>query len=171
MYYTILDSPVGALLIAGDGAAVSRISFQRTRPFRPPGDWTKDADALEAPVRQLVEYFSGARRRFDLKLAPEGTPFQKKVWKELTKIPWGATISYGELARRVGIPTAARAVGAANGKNPIPIVIPCHRVIGANGSLTGFGGGIEIKERLLELEEVRLSNGSQLALIDADEPG
>jgi methylated-DNA-[protein]-cysteine S-methyltransferase len=103
-------------------------------------------------VRQLREYFAGQRTRFDLPLHPAGTAFQRDVWSELQRIPYGETISYGELARRVGHPAAARAVGAANGANPIPIVIPCHRVIGANGKLTGFGGGIPVKQKLLALE-------------------
>jgi methylated-DNA-[protein]-cysteine S-methyltransferase len=103
-------------------------------------------------VRQLSEYFAGERKEFDFPLAPEGTEFQRAVWKRLQEIPYGQTISYGELARRVGNPKASRAVGAANGKNPIPIVIPCHRVIGADGKLTGFGGGLPIKEALLAIE-------------------
>jgi methylated-DNA-[protein]-cysteine S-methyltransferase len=103
-------------------------------------------------VTQLEEYFSGQRRDFDLELAPQGTEFQLRVWNELTRIPYGTTISYGELARRLGNPDASRAVGTANGANPIPIVVPCHRVIGADGSLTGFGGGLKAKAALLELE-------------------
>jgi len=105
-----------------------------------------------AVARQLAEYFAGRRREFALTLDPPGTPFQRDVWGELARIPYGATVSYGELARRVGRPAASRAVGAANGANPIPIVLPCHRVIGANGSLTGYGGGLPIKRALLALE-------------------
>ncbi len=107
---------------------------------------------VDAATRQLREYFAGERREFELPLDPRGSEFQKRVWSALRNIPYGTTISYGELAHRVGQPTAARAVGAANGRNPIPIVIPCHRVIGKDGSLTGFGGGLPLKERLLELE-------------------
>jgi methylated-DNA-[protein]-cysteine S-methyltransferase len=107
-------------------------------------------------VKQLREYFAGRRAEFDLPLAPEGTEFQRTVWRNLQDIPYGETISYGELAKRVGNPKASRAVGAANGQNPIPIVIPCHRVIGANGKLTGFGGGLPTKEALLALETKQL---------------
>ena len=108
-------------------------------------------------VRQLLEYFALKRTSFDLPLAPEGTPFQRSVWRHLQDIPYGETISYGELAKRVGNPKASRAVGAANGKNPLPIVIPCHRVIGSNGTLTGFGGGLPTKEALLGLEKNALA--------------
>lgn len=107
-------------------------------------------------IRQLHGYFSGELESFDLELSPQGTPFQQRVWKELLKIPYGETISYGELARRIGNPNASRAVGLANGSNPIPIIIPCHRVIGSNGKLTGYGGGLPIKERLLALEKRQL---------------
>ena len=107
-------------------------------------------------VRQLKAYFAGELENFDLSLSPQGTPFQQKVWSELQKIPYGKTISYGELARRIGNPKASRAVGLANGSNPISIVIPCHRVIGANGKLTGYGGGLPIKEKLLALERRQL---------------
>ncbi len=111
-------------------------------------------------MKQLREYFAGKRADFDLPLAPEGTEFQRSVWRNLQDIPYGETISYGELAKRVGNPKASRAVGAANGQNPIPIVIPCHRVIGANGKLTGFGGGLPTKEALLALETRQLNLGS-----------
>ncbi|MDP8207746.1 MAG: methylated-DNA--[protein]-cysteine S-methyltransferase [Candidatus Electryonea clarkiae] len=112
----------------------------------------RDKKLCSLAVKQLEEYFSGKRHEFELEVAPEGTPFQLKVWKELQRIPYGVTISYGELASRIGKPTASRAVGLANGKNPISIVIPCHRVIGADGSLTGYGGGLHRKQGLLELE-------------------
>ena len=102
--------------------------------------------------RQLEEYFAGERTTFDVPLAPEGAPFEREVWRALEEIPYGETVSYGEIARRVGQPTAARAVGTANGRNPIAVIVPCHRVIGANGSLTGYGGGLERKRLLLELE-------------------
>jgi len=115
-------------------------------------DWRRDDRAFDDVVSQLEEYFEGRRREFQLALAPEGTPFQLRVWKALLDIPYGETISYGELAERIGQPSASRAVGLANGSNPIPIVIPCHRVIGSNGKLTGYGGGLAIKERLLALE-------------------
>jgi len=102
--------------------------------------------------RQLEEYFAGERTIFDIPLAPEGAPFEREVWRALEEIPYGETVSYGEIARRVGQPTAARAVGTANGRNPIAVIVPCHRVIGADGSLTGYGGGLERKRLLLELE-------------------
>ena len=149
-------SPVGWLRVVGDEQAIRSIEFPNagwTRPRRtappPPGPV---ADAL----RQLAEYFARARRDFDLPLAPQGTDFQRRVWKCLQAIPYATTISYGELARRIGRPSAARAVGAANGANPIPIVIPCHRVIGASGALTGFGGGTAVKAALLALESPQL---------------
>lgn len=152
-YYTEVETPVGRLLIAGDGAAIKRIYFQKGKNLlRPAPDWINDARPLAEPLRQLRSYFDGELKDFDLKLAPEGTPFQIDVWRALTEIPYGETISYGELARRIGKPSASRAVGAANGQNPIPIVIPCHRVIGASGKLTGYGGGLDIKEILLDLE-------------------
>jgi methylated-DNA-[protein]-cysteine S-methyltransferase len=122
------------------------------RTERPDPAWREDRRFLEETIRQLRAYFSGALESFSLPLAPEGTPFQLEVWRRLCDIPYGETISYGELARRIGHPKASRAVGLANGTNPIPIVIPCHRVIGSNGKLTGYGGGLPIKEKLLALE-------------------
>lgn len=154
MNYCYLDTPIGKLLIAGDDAAVRRIEFPKDgKPGCPEAGWIESAKGpLAEAVRQLREYFAGHRTEFDLPLAPEGTEFQRSVWRRLQEIPYGETISYGELAKRVGNPKASRAVGAANGQNPIPIVIPCHRVIGSNGKLTGFGGGLPTKEALLGLE-------------------
>jgi methylated-DNA-[protein]-cysteine S-methyltransferase len=154
MNYTYFESPIGPLLIAGDAHALTRISFpENGRPVRPDAGWTESATGpVGEGIRQLREYFAGQRREFDLRLAPEGTEFQKSVWRRLQEIPYGATISYGELAKRVGNSNASRAVGAANGKNPLPIVVPCHRVIGANGKLVGFGGGLPVKQALLEIE-------------------
>ena len=126
------------------------------RPARPDSAWQEDASALAEVARQLKAYFAGELENFDLSLSPHGTPFQQRVWSELQKIPYGKTISYGELARRIGNPKASRAVGLANGSNPISIVIPCHRVIGSNGKLTGYGGGLPIKEKLLALERRQL---------------
>ncbi len=159
MNYCYLDTPIGTLLIAGDENAIHRIEFpKRGKPARPQPDWVQSARGTVAEaVRQLREYFAGKRTGFELPLAPQGTDFQRGVWRRLLEIPYGETISYGELARRVGNPKASRAVGAANGSNPIPIVIPCHRVIGANGKLTGFGGGLPTKEALLALEARQLS--------------
>ena len=155
--YTYLESPIGTLLLAADANGLQEILFSTYgRPARPDPAWQEDAPALAEVVRQLKAYFAGEQENFDLSLAPQGTPFQQKVWSELQKIPYGETTSYGELARRIGNPNASRAVGLANGSNPIPIVIPCHRVIGSNGKLTGYGGGLPIKEKLLALEKRQL---------------
>lgn len=148
MNYTIFDSPIGPLTLTGDGASLQSVCFGA----QPPSGLPRADEAFSAVVRQLQEYFSGERREFDIVLAPAGTPFQLAVWNALRTIPYGETRSYGEVAKLVGRPAAVRAVGAANGANPLPIVVPCHRVIGSNGSLTGFGGGLDLKRRLLELE-------------------
>ena len=151
--YTYLGSPVGRLLLAGDSGGLRLVGFPGERgALRPLADWRRDDRVLADAIIQLEEYFAGERREFSLPLQPIGTPFQKIVWSALRSIPYGATISYGELARRIGQPSAARAVGAANGANPLPIIVPCHRVIGADRSLTGFGGGLETKRFLLALE-------------------
>ena len=148
-----ISTPVGRLRLAGDESGLRGISFQNRFPPSAPAESKLSTEApFREAIAQLEAYFAGALRRFDLPLAPEGTPFQREVWSALTAIPYGETVSYGELARQLGRPAASRAVGAANGQNPIPIVIPCHRVIGADGSLTGFGGGLAIKRRLLDLE-------------------
>lgn len=148
-----IESPAGPLIIAADEAGLRHIEFHQNRHPASRDDWRGgDNDVLQAAEAQLHEYFAGARTHFELPMAPEGTPFQLSVWQELARIPYGATISYAELAQRVGNPTATRAVGAANGRNPLPIVLPCHRVIGAHGALTGFGGGLPVKHLLLELE-------------------
>ncbi|HXF12060.1 MAG TPA: methylated-DNA--[protein]-cysteine S-methyltransferase [Terriglobales bacterium] len=157
IFYTYLGSPIGTLLLAGDASGLQQILFSTDgRLVRPDPEWHEDPSALTEPVRQLNAYFAGQLEQFDLALLPQGTPFQQKVWSELQKIPYGETISYGELARRIGNPKASRAVGLANGSNPISIVIPCHRVIGSNGKLTGYGGGLPIKEKLLALEKRQL---------------
>lgn len=151
--YTRMESPVGPLLLAADNSGLREILFVNGRhAAKPDPAWREDATPLAETMRQLRAYFAGELQEFDLPLAPQGTEFQLKVWKRLCEIPYGATISYGELARRIGNPNASRAVGLANGSNPIPIIIPCHRVIGSNGKLTGYGGGLPIKEKLLELE-------------------
>lgn len=156
--YTHIDSPVGPLLLAGDDAGLRRLEFVKGRaPVRPDPAWREDAASLHDAIRQIRAYFAGKLEKFDLPLAPEGTPFQRAVWELLCEIPYGETISYGELARRIGNPKASRAVGLANGANPIAIVIPCHRVIGSNGKLTGYGGGLPIKEKLLALERRQLT--------------
>jgi len=153
--YGFLETPIGRLLLARDTAGVRLIHFggpAKAGPYvRRPG-WERHDAAFDDLATQLREYFDGRRRVFELPLKPEGTPFQLRVWNALLEIPYGETISYGELAARIGDRSASRAVGLANGSNPLPIVIPCHRVIGSNGKLTGYGGGLPIKERLLTLE-------------------
>lgn len=152
-----MDSPAGPLLLVADDRGLRRIEFVNGRkPVQADPEWRDDAEPLSEVVRQLRAYFAGELEKFDLTLAPEGTPFQLTVWNRLCEIPYGETISYGELARRIGNPNAPRAVGLANGSNPISIVIPCHRVIGSNGKLTGYGGGLPIKEKLLALERRQL---------------
>jgi methylated-DNA-[protein]-cysteine S-methyltransferase len=153
----IIETPIGPLHAAFDGERLVELGFRPPslrdeEPSRGPSSTRR----LEDLSTQLTEYFSGRRKRFDLELAPKGTPFQLAVWNELQNIGYGDTISYAELARRIGKPAAIRAVGAANGANPIPVIIPCHRVIGSNGTLTGYGGGIERKQWLLALEGRRL---------------
>jgi methylated-DNA-[protein]-cysteine S-methyltransferase len=147
---TTVDSPVGPLVLTSDGTALTRVLFDA----EPDPTWsTEPCDVLARAVTQLVEYFAGNRTDFDVPLAPVGTPFQLAVWAALRDIPYGETITYRELAARVGNPNASRAVGLANGRNPISVVVPCHRVIGADGSLTGYGGGLPRKRTLLELEQ------------------
>jgi len=153
MYYNYLNSPIGRLLVVIDSVGIRQIDFENSRyPTVIQPNWQNSPYQLKNTCDQLCAYFAGEIQEFNLPLNPVGTTFQKKVWDELRKIPYGETISYGEQARRVGNFRASRAVGAANGRNPLPIVIPCHRVIGKNGSLTGFGGGIEVKQNLLALE-------------------
>jgi methylated-DNA-[protein]-cysteine S-methyltransferase len=155
--YTQIESPLGPLLLAADEAGLREIRFVNgRRPAPPESTWREDRAPLNQTIRQLQAYFAGELENFDLQLAPKGTPFQLDVWHRLCDIPYGQTISYGELAGRIGNPKASRAVGLANGSNPIPIVIPCHRVIGSNGKLTGYGGGLPIKEKLLALERRQL---------------
>jgi len=157
--YRLMNTPVGTLRLIASDKGLAGVWFERTRPGRaqPRGD----VENAKHPVlveteRQLREYFAGTRRSFDLPLDFVGTPFQRSVWKALLTIPFGQTRSYGEIAKQVGRPSASRAVGAANGRNPLPIVAPCHRVIGSTGALTGFGGGLDVKEQLLRLEGARL---------------
>jgi methylated-DNA-[protein]-cysteine S-methyltransferase len=152
--YTTMESPIGELLLVGDGETLSGLYMQDGRkPKQIATDWTESAASFTDVKRQLEEYFAGERTTFEVKLAAEGAPFEREVWHALEEIPYGETVSYGEIARRVGQPTAARAVGTANGRNPIAVIVPCHRVIGADGSLTGYGGGLERKRLLLELEQ------------------
>jgi len=152
--FCYINSPVGKLLLAGDAEGIKHINFpMEKKPVHPQPDWQELPAFFASAVVELEEYFAGERKQFAVAVKPQGTRFQLGVWQELGKIPYGRTVSYGELARRVGQPKASRAVGAANGANPIPIIIPCHRVIGADGSLTGFGGGLHVKQYLLELEK------------------
>jgi methylated-DNA-[protein]-cysteine S-methyltransferase len=172
-YYDVMDSPIGKLTILSNGASLTglymdwetggrgdgegeRVGDGETGSLGDKGtDWIRDSEnaVIMQASRQVTLYFSGELKEFDIPIAPEGTPFQKCVWNELLKIPYGHTVSYGELARRIGNPNGSRAVGLANGRNPISIIVPCHRVIGANGKLVGYGGGLERKARLLELEK------------------
>lgn len=149
MYHLLLQSPVGPLTLSGTAEAVTALSFGAA-----PGAEEDACPLLEQAARELEEYFQRRRRRFTVPLAPAGTPFQQRVWAELRKIPFGATASYGEIAARIGNPRACRAVGMANHRNPIAILIPCHRVVGRSGGLVGYAGGLEIKRALLELEGI-----------------
>jgi methylated-DNA-[protein]-cysteine S-methyltransferase len=151
-WYTTVPSPLGELLLSATGDGLTGL-FMRTRRGLPAVDrWRRDDDRFAAARAQLAAYFAGELRAFDLPLAPRGTPFQLRVWQGLRGLPYGATVSYGRLAERIGSPGGARAVGLANGRNPISIVVPCHRVIGADGTLTGYGGGLDRKRWLLALE-------------------
>ena len=155
--YEIVPAPIGKLLLIADGPVLRELRFAgswEAGDIAP--DWRRGGDVLARAEAQLDEYFAGNRREFDVPLAPDGTEFQHRVWHTLRAIPFGVTISYAELARRLGEPSAIRAVGAANGRNPIPVIIPCHRVIGSDGSMIGFGGGIELKKRLLQMEQMAL---------------
>jgi methylated-DNA-[protein]-cysteine S-methyltransferase len=153
--YTYMESPVGRLLLTANSDGLLEIRFMRERASKLESGWRRDDAPFRKAIRQLEDYFNRKRREFDLVLLPKGTSFQLLVWEELRQIPYGETISYAELARRIGKPKAVRAVGAANGQNPLSIVIPCHRVIGSDGSLTGYGGGMKNKEYLLALEGSR----------------
>ena len=153
MYYCYLATPIGDLLLAGDDDALALVSFPEGSMRRDPDDnWIYNEKPFAAARQQLTEYFAGERQEFDLPLKLSGTEFQLSVLEALQKIPYGETTSYSDIAHRIGRPKAVRAVGAANGRNPTPIIVPCHRVIGSHGDLTGFGGGLETKEALLRLE-------------------
>ena len=154
MYYAYTASPIGQLLLAGSADGLQVIGFpQGDKARRADSGWERYDQLFKKTARQLNEYFAGERREFELELTPEGTKFQVQVLEALRGIPYGETRTYRDIAEAVGRPKAVRAVGNANGRNPLPIVIPCHRVIGSDGSLTGFGGGIEIKRYLLDLEQ------------------
>lgn len=162
LLYSTIDSPIGELLLVGDGRALHRLQMRAgRRPATIDPAWRRDDDAFGAATAQLHEYFDGSRQQFELGLQLNGNRFEQGVWDALRTIPYGQTTSYGAIAKQIGKPAAARAVGLANGRNPVAVIVPCHRVIGANGSLTGFGGGLERKRFLLDLE------GGRLALLTA----
>lgn len=154
LVYRTVDSPVGPLWLLGGAGRLCRLAFAGSRRPALEPSWSRDdAGVLDPVVGELEAYFAGRLKRFSVAVAPEGTPFQQRVWRALCDIPYGQTVSYSELARRIDAARAVRAVGAANGANPIAIIVPCHRVIGADGSLTGFGGGLPVKRALLDLEQ------------------
>ncbi|NNG01307.1 MAG: methylated-DNA--[protein]-cysteine S-methyltransferase [Desulfobacteraceae bacterium] len=166
MYYDIFDTSIaGTLTLAGDEQGLCWIGFLRGKhPVVIGGDWIKKASFFTDIRQQLTAYFAGERQDFDVRLAPRGTVFQLKVWESLRKIPYGELVSYKSIAEDIGSPKAVRAVGAANGRNPLPIVVPCHRVIGSNGQLTGFGGGLDVKQRLIDLERRVAGKADQIDL-------
>jgi len=155
--YARYESPLGPMFATAEERGITHIEFVGAK-YAPAAraDWVEDPDApdLAACGTQLAEYFAGKRTEFDLPLAPQGSEFQQRVWREIARVPYGKTISYGELAARAGVPGQARAAGAATGRNPVSLVIPCHRIVGSDGSLTGYAGGLERKRELLELEGV-----------------
>jgi methylated-DNA-[protein]-cysteine S-methyltransferase len=159
--HTVVGSPVGPLTLVAVDGALTGVYMDQQR-YRPPAETFGDPDPVPfaEPIGQLGEYFAGRRTEFDLPLSLIGTPFQRRVWAALRDIPLGVTVSYGELAERIGRPTAARAVGLANGRNPIGIIVPCHRVVGSTGALTGYGGGLDRKQQLLAFER-SVSEGSR----------
>ena len=153
IYDTMNTEIAGTLILAGDEKGLRHLNFMAGRhPLTIGKTWLRDPDYFSALKNQLSAYFAGEIQEFDVALFPEGTPFQMQVWKALKEIPYGSVVSYGWIANRIGKPEAVRAVGAANGCNPISIIIPCHRVIGSDGSLTGYGGGLDVKRRLLQIE-------------------
>ena len=154
--YLTFDSPIGLLTLAGQGDCLTNLLMEGAAP--PPAErsqWVEDMAAFPDVVAQLAGYFAGEHTGFDVALRPAGTSFQQRVWDALSEIPYGETSTYGEIARRIGQPGAARAVGLAGGRNPIAVIVPCHRVIGANGALTGYSGGLQAKQALLDLEQSR----------------
>ena len=161
VWYTVMDSPCGPVCVAATKRGLIRVGFPcGDRPVGPEAGWQEDPGLLKGAIDQLKEYFQGQRQVFTLPLAPPGTPFQQRVWQELQRIPFGMTLTYRKLAQRLGMPQAARAVGHANGQNPLAIVIPCHRLIGSDGRLRGYAGGIALKQRLLQHESLQFSQFS-----------
>jgi methylated-DNA-[protein]-cysteine S-methyltransferase len=168
-FFSYIDSPLGQIFVQGDGQFVTGLYMPPHKGWQGPHVSWRQFDQPFSTVReQLAEYFAGQRQQFDVPLKLAGTPFQQRVWQELVRIPFGTTISYGQLAERVGNPTASRAVGRANGRNPISIIVPCHRVIGADGKLTGYGGGVDKKEWLLEWER-RVTGTEPRSLFSAEQ--
>ncbi len=161
-YTKVIASPVGPLRLIAEGDELVGVYFEKGRDVAPPAEPADAHPVLQRAARELNEYFAGRRKAFDLPLRATGTPFQQQVWRALAAIPFGERISYEELARRVGRPKAMRAVGAANGRNPLPIIVPCHRVVAKDGSLSGFGGGVVNKRRLLDHEQVVLGHAFAL---------
>jgi methylated-DNA-[protein]-cysteine S-methyltransferase len=158
IYYKLLDSPLGTLLLTSDGRSLTGLHMQGQKYFPEQTQEWQESEQLDVLIQtqaQLAEYFAQQRQQFELPLDPVGTAFQKRVWQQLVQIPFGEMLSYGELAKQLGSPTASRAVGAANGRNPISIVVPCHRVVASNGSLTGYAGGVDRKQWLLQHEQVK----------------
>ena len=154
IFYTEIESPIGPLLLTMEQDRLTNVCMnQQKRSVEVQAEWISSERPFRAIAKQFAEYFRGKRRTFEIPLSMAGTEFQRSVWDELREIPYGTTTTYGEIAKRIGNPKAVRAVGLANGQNPIPIIVPCHRVIGANGKLTGFGGGLENKAILLQLEQ------------------
>lgn len=152
-YYDYLETPHGRMLLVANGEGLAGVYFVGQKYYpKPDGTWKRDPRALDRAKRELEEYFAGRRKRFGVPLAPEGTPFQRAVWREIGKVACGETITYAELARRAGRPGAARAAGAATGRNPLGVIVPCHRIVGSDGSLTGYAGGLPRKQALLALE-------------------
>lgn len=152
MHYRYHSSPIGQLLLAGDEQGLHLLHMDAAQPWQLADSWQLATHQLDGVMRQLDEYFAGRRERFEVRLAPRGTAFQREVWWALQQIPYGTTTSYARLAQQIGRPRAIRAVGTANGANPVAVIVPCHRVIGSDGSLTGFSGGLERKQQLLQLE-------------------
>jgi len=165
--YTCMESPMGVILLAGGEAGLTHVSFQDgPNPVRPSPGWRRDRGGLREALDQLGAYFAGERTCFDLSLAADGTAFERQVWDALPAIPYGETRTYGDIAKYIGRPTAFRAVGAANARNPIAIVVPCHRVVGANGHLTGYAGGLRVKRALLDHESAKTrGKPGQLSLV------
>ena len=166
MFYDYFETGlIGTLTLVGDEEGLRRIVFPKKKnPIIIQRDWKNDSDFFAEAKAQLRAYFKGALKQFDLPLGPEGTPFQLKVWEVLRAIPYGELASYKTIAGAIGAPKAARAVGGANGRNPLPIVVPCHRCIGSDGSLTGFGGGLDTKKRLIDLERSHVGRSSSLCI-------